>query len=334
MFPERNEKTYKMSKLIENIAYNQLNRQLKKAIPKGFKIETSKAFDDTISIDKTVFTTLIRKEVRPIQVQKIINEKKKDIIVLADYITPNAQSLLSENEINYADQSGNIWFKHKAIFIYVSVQVDTKKIRNVRTKAFSKTALKALFQLLIDPSIINKNYREIAELSNVSLGTIQNLFKKLETDGYLIAKNDSERIIHNYEELLNKWQTGFTEKLKPSLFMTKFRAKDQNFINQWKKLNLNENTVWGAETGADLLTSYLKPQDFTLYTNQNKGELMKQYHWIPDEQGDIYVYEKFWRSDDTNTAPPILIYSELLESKDQRLLETAELIYEQYIKRD
>jgi hypothetical protein len=54
--------------------------------------------------------------------------------------------------------------------------------------------------------------------------------------------------------------------------------------------------------------------------------------------GDIELLRRFWKFDqwekkDLHTAPPLLIYADLVSTADDRNLETAEIIYEHYIAR-
>ena len=90
---------------------------------------------------------------------------------------------------------------------------------------------------------------------------------------------------------------------------------------------------WGGEPAADLLTDYLKPEEFTIYTNETQQEIIKRYRWVPDDNGEIYGYKKFWNNDIGNKAPALLVYAELMETKDSRCIETANLIYEQYLQK-
>jgi hypothetical protein len=53
---------------------------------------------------------------------------------------------------------------------------------------------------------------------------------------------------------------------------------------------------------------------------------------------DWWKKAEFWKFDhwdekDLQTAPPLLVYADLLSKADDRCLETAEIIYEQYIAR-
>jgi hypothetical protein len=93
-------------------------------------------------------------------------------------------------------------------------------------------------------------------------------------------------------------------------------------------------TYWGGEPGADLLTNHLHPAILTLYTEETRTELIKNYRLIPDVDGNVIVYQKFWKFDDVNysIAPPLLIYADLLYTNETRCIETAAILYEKILR--
>jgi hypothetical protein len=90
--------------------------------------------------------------------------------------------------------------------------------------------------------------------------------------------------------------------------------------------------LWGGEPGAALLTNYLTPENFTLYTDGHWQEVMQTLKLLPDKNGDIEVLDMFWRQENRDwtkpIVPPLLIYADLMGSRIGRNLETAKLIRE------
>lgn len=104
----------------------------------------------------------------------------------------------------------------------------------------------------------------------------------------------------------------------------------------WKSIS-SKYFKWGGENAGALLTNYLRPEKYTMYTNTIKTTLMKDIQLIPDIKGEIEVYEQFWskdlivESENEITVPPFLAYAELITSLDSRNRETAERIKEKYL---
>jgi len=63
---------------------------------------------------------------------------------------------------------------------------------------------------------------------------------------------------------------------------------------------------------------------------------MKHYRLIPDDEGNVGAYKKFWNIDiqdiPYNAVPPLLAYTDLIHTGTQRNLETATKLYEKYLK--
>jgi hypothetical protein len=101
---------------------------------------------------------------------------------------------------------------------------------------------------------------------------------------------------------------------------------------------LPSDAFWGGEVAAKLLTQYLRPQTVTIYSESNLPKLQARYGLRRDSDGDIELLRRFWKFDpwdrkDLQTAPPLLVYADLLSTADDRNLETAKIIYEQHIAR-
>jgi hypothetical protein len=139
----------------------------------------------------------------------------------------------------------------------------------------------------------------------------------------------------NKKELLNKWMDGYEVKLKPDLLIGTFRFLNvEDFLN-WKTLPIQgKKTWWGGEPAGDLLTNYLRPGELTLYTIEKRNELIQRYRLAPDEKGNVRVYQKFWQYDDTkeSVVPPLLAYADLMNTGDRRCIETAQKIYDDYLR--
>jgi len=135
----------------------------------------------------------------------------------------------------------------------------------------------------------------------------------------------------NIGEILN-------EKILPTYKIGTYSFSKNRF--EIKEKSPEFETRWGGESGAALLTNYLNPEKYTLFTNRPKQDLIKDYRLIPNEDGEIIVYSPFWKQGSCNdeyqdsdiAAHPLLIYAELLYSNSDRNLETAKIIFDEYIE--
>jgi hypothetical protein len=67
-------------------------------------------------------------------------------------------------------------------------------------------------------------------------------------------------------------------------------------------------------------------------------DLVKRHRLRPDPEGPIQILEKFWQFAPVTTsetppgvAPPLLVYADLLASRDPRNAEVAQMIKEKYL---
>ena len=94
-----------------------------------------------------------------------------------------------------------------------------------------------------------------------------------------------------------------------------------------------DKTVWGGEPAGDIITNHLRPEKFIIYTKETTKDLIKNYKLFPDDDGEIGVYDMFWNNNyNTNTAPNELVYTDLMITDDKRCIETAKLIFDEYIQ--
>lgn len=61
---------------------------------------------------------------------------------------------------------------------------------------------------------------------------------------------------------------------------------------------------------------------------------MKKYRLVPDNNGNVKVFKKFWENDavNNNVVPPLLVYTDLINQGDRRCTETAQKIYDEYLQ--
>jgi len=127
----------------------------------------------------------------------------------------------------------------------------------------------------------------------------------------------------------------YEKRLKPTLAIGTFRFLNKDDFYNWKDIPLKKGkTLWGGEPAGDLLTNYLRPEELTLYTNEERSDLMKNYRLVPDLEGNIKVFKQFWTDEqaDIKTVHPLLAYADLINKGDRRCTETAQKIYDEYLQ--
>jgi hypothetical protein len=290
--------------------------------------------DITINNQKILMLVEVKKDVKNHQILNILNynNEYQNFLLVAEKLFPKVKEELRAHKVNYLEGNGNVYINHNEVFLYIDTNKTLKAKKDKGNRAFTKTGLKVIFHFLLNPQLINHTQRDIAEITNVALGNIPLIINGLLDTNFILKLNKNEYVINNYEDLLNRWVTEFEQTLKPTIFKQRFRF--QNKDQYWKEIQFNqEKTVWGGEPAGDILTNHLRPEKFILYTTETVRDLMINYRLIPDDQGDLWVYDLFWNPKyNKNTAPIALVYAELMIGDDKRSKETANIIFNEQIK--
>ncbi len=285
------------------------------------------------NLTKTEFLFKVKKRLTLSKTPGINTTDTKNTILIADYIPKAVKKHLKEKNQSYLDTTGNAFITDKqALFIYIETNNNLPIFSKKPSRAFSKSGLKVIYQILIDEQILNKPYRHIGEVSQVSIDTVRHVLKDLLRDKYIVNVNKKEFKLINKEGLLQEWTAYFNKILRPKL-------NQRNFNPISKNIRLNTfsiNASIGGELAAEQLSNYLIAESAIIYTNKSFFELAKKHEWIPAADGKITLIEQFWAEKEIESTEkmvhPILIYADLLNHPIPRNLETAKIIYNKYVK--
>ena len=285
----------------------------------------------TIDNRKLKFDAEVKKEVRMHQIEHLIERYtgKYPMMLIAERLYPKVKKELRDREIPYLEGNGNIFIKNLDTWIWIDTNKRLETSKEKGNRAFTKTGLKVVFQFLLDKNLINQTHREIADKVNVGLGNIPQVINGLKETGYLLKLDAKNLMWENRQGLLERWITEYEETLKPSIRKGTYKLRQD-----WRNIDFNTaNTLWGGEPAGDILTNHLRPEEFTIYTTETAQDLLKNYQLLPDKNGEITVYNKFWNTNtNERTAPPLLVYADLMATNNKRNRETAQIIYREHIE--
>ncbi len=252
-------------------------------------------------------------------------------LLVADYINPRLAEKLRQLDVNFIDAAGNAYLRHDGLYVWVTGERDKLRLEaeRERRRAFQPSGLRLLFALLCRPELAEADYRTLADVAGVALGTVQWVMRDLIQDGYVLRLGRFERRLVEPKELLDAWVPAYARDLRPRLLLGRFEAKD---LKWWRATDLRPHGgLWGGEPAAAHLTRYLKPGSLTIYAEKVPARLVAEKRLEKNEQGRIDFRRKFWRFDKDEkamkTVPPVLVYADLLALGEPRARETAEQIY-------
>lgn len=325
-----------------NIAIDNLNNAI--GIIGEFKAADNIDLDGVIEFEiqgkKVRVTIEVKKELRHHHIQEIINRNqlRNPIMVVATHIFPKLKDELRLNNIGYLDTVGNFYLKTKNLFIWIEGKKMTAIKKEKLNRAFTKTGLKVIFNILENEGLLNLPYREIARITEIGLGNVNNILKGLIESGFLIKIDKDKYKLSNKKELLDRWIIGYSERLQPTLELGTYRFVNNIDFAKWKELPAeiikNEEIYWGGEPAANLLTNYLNPGILTIYMQKLPLDLIRYLKLYPDPKGNVKMYKKFWQFETKEVAisPALLVFTDLMNTADSRCIETAKEIYDKFLK--
>lgn len=305
-------------------------------------------YDGIIDINGHIFTVEAKNELRKenkgflyTRLEELKTKTKRPTLIIAKYITSEVALELRENGINYLDLAGNCYIKFQDLLLYIVGQKVQKKEKTNQAKAFQEAGIKLIFNLLNNPENVQLSYRELAELAEVSIGSVSNVINELEDQNFIL-RTKLKRVLKNKTQLLERWVIAYQDVLRPRLVKKQMRFIKSDANQNWKELYLDNKegiTLWGSEPAATILTNQLVPEKFSIYTTQSWQNIGQDIGLVPDVNGKVEILQVFWKREEALrnqiTTPPLLVYADLIASGFSRNIETAKIILEnelQYIK--
>ena len=265
-------------------------------------------------------------------------------MLVTDYVNPIMADRLKEMDFAFIDLAGNAYLNEPPIFVFIKGNRLNKKAEFGRdpkpTRAFQPTGLKILFGFLMKPRLIHQPYRDVAEATNVALGTVGWVLTDLREHGYLYEGKGRKRKLVHKRKIVEQWVTAYPDRLRPKLKLGRYRAPEHRW---WDDVTLGQyNAQWGGEIAAQYLTDYLRPEKAIIYAAAVPARLIAEKRLIRDPEGDVEILQRFWKPNlfeeitehqdvPVDVVPPLLIYADLMATADDRNIETAKLIYEKFL---
>ena len=185
-----------------------------------------------------------------------------------------------------------------------------------------KSELLSVFYLLIDRELVNKPIRTIAETAGVSVGSVHSVLTTLTEQGFIVEQGKTRKL-RKRDALIDRWAYAYADSLKSKLFISRFSFLSAKVREEWREIVLPLSCAWGGEPASAMQDNYLEPGRWDVYVAENANALITTGRMIPCAQGEIYVYKRFWHTDET---PLLVVYADLLGSGDDRNKEAAERI--------
>lgn len=252
------------------------------------------------------------------------------LLVLGARITPRNADHLRELGINFIDINGNAYFSFGNVLVDVRGRSGDRLASQYQARAtvsnlFTPKRAQIIFALISWPEIVNAPLREIARVAGVSVGFAQRTVAALEAAGYIraIAGGREGRRLNDIDSLIDGWVASFR-----AAFGSPERTRA--FRGQFDREALSEEgapVYVSGEAAADWIA---RNSTWTLYSDEIPREAAAAGRWVARaSDSNIFVRPVFWNEPEASqgprlrTAPPLLVYADLMTSGDSRQREAA-----------
>jgi len=272
-------------------------------------------------------------------------ESERHFLVMSEYVNPAIAEDLKKNQINFIDSVGNAFF-HIPEKIYI--EISGKKLEFLGDKKTSALiqpkGLQLLFLFLADEGTLSDTYRILSEKAGVSLDRVFTVRNELVHKGYVYTKDKKHYHFIDKKGLLERWLTNYVDRLRPKLVLGSFKVAPsvEEVISkslQNTLANEQESFAIGGGLGADILLHYYRGPTTEIFIRSDLFEKVKTaLKLIPAKDTNVTLLNLFspriifQEGIQYPVAHPLLIYAELLYQGGSRALETAEMIYNTYLK--
>ncbi|MFD5174628.1 type IV toxin-antitoxin system AbiEi family antitoxin [Nocardia sp. NPDC058379] len=245
------------------------------------------------------------------------------LLVTGPLISSRTAEALRDAGIDYIDSAGNAHLNFDPVLIDIRGRRGPTSEQNrphPEANLFSVRRMQVLFVLLAWPDLVNKPVRMIADSAGTSVGITQSTLEIMKQSDYVIGRS-----LHRRDELIDLWSAAYRGTLMPKI-QESFFAGD---VAHWSP------PPGYLVSGESAIESIRQPQTLTIYVRNFDPIEAIRNGWQKSGDPNIEIRRKFWAEPPwsvepdphgaftESAAPPLLVYADLLASREPRQSEVA-----------
>lgn len=274
---------------------------------------------------------------------------EQDWILLANHVGPKLSRYLREHRINFVDASGNC---HLSIDEGHVAYIEGRKRSTPawESQGTGRAGTRIQFALLARPELVTRPVREIASASGASKTAASSVLNRLEREG-VIGPTGRDRILLRPDALLQRWLTGYVDRLRPRLVLGRYEARteDPDELDRFLGAQLSTHGedrfvegsktirwAWGGAAAEHRLLHYYRGTATVIHFDAPPSTAAKRLGLAPAREGSITFLgvpgPLAFQGTQPNVVHPLLIYSELLATGEERARDAASRVRERYLQ--
>jgi hypothetical protein len=258
-------------------------------------------------------------------------------ILVAPYINPPLARALRDHGIRFVDTAGNLFLDLPGLFAWCTGSRPPPSVR-ARTEAVATltyAGLRLAYALLGAPDCVSDPYRALALRAGISLGAVKLTMDYLAQHGFVRDAGERGRVLVNRRDLLDRWVEGYGKRIRRRAWIGRYSPREPG---AWRNVRFEPGEAcWGGEVAAERLTAALDPAEAILHVRGTPSRVIARNGLRADPAGVLTLLAAFWRCEDettAGTAPPLVVYADLMSTTSSRNWEAAQPVYERFLRRD
>jgi hypothetical protein len=261
-------------------------------------------------------------------------------LLFSQYVAPAIADELVAHGVQYIDAVGNQYLQIGDRYFVRSSGKRPPRTTPLEHKSTQPTGYLVYFALLADVALRDAPIRTIASAVGVSKSAVSNAISKLEAQKLIVRRRNHASWVDT-RALLERWLVGYTEVVRPRMFLGGYRTQDPEAIRLEKQLEAHVPArvgwAFGGGAAAYRLTGHYRGEKTVVHLTDPALDLSRALRAVRTENNPTLILLRasgplLLQGVSPRTAHPILVYTELLSSGDERAREAAGEIREQLLR--
>jgi hypothetical protein len=273
---------------------------------------------------------------------RVDRRSANNLLVLSEYVPPAIAQELADHGVQFLDAAGN---QHVTIGDQYFVRSSGKRPPRAASpehKSTQPTGYLVYFALLADPKLRTAPVRTVAAAARVSKSAVANAIARLEAQKILVRGRAKATWVDT-RALLERWLVGYSEVVRPRFLVGGYRAQELDPIALEKLIEaqMPVDTAWafGGGAAAYRVTGHYRGESTVVHVAEPPADLSRQLRVVrvdSNQKPNLVMLRApaplLLQGVTARTAHPLLIYTELLYTGDERAREAAAEIRETQLR--
>lgn len=193
-----------------------------------------------------------------------------------------------------------------------------------RRATANPAGLRAVFALLLRPTLLAEPYETLAEMAMISKGSATNAVLDLRERGHVLGER-RDRILTDVARLGRDWVDGYIDVLRPRLEERRLRGPEPTWWrHSW--FSDGDDSRLGGGLALAHLGAPIRPDHAVVYGTPPWAQVRRGARLSQQGEAEVILRQRFWSPEldtDLPYVPPLLAYADAMAGGDPRETEVA-----------